>query len=326
MYLVLALALNLTCSGCKDAPSSAGEPPNIIKGSGAVRTLIPHWGQALTWDDAAVVVNSDGERVHVPAVIKHSESGVTLVLVPAGDYRQGCDDPVAAPNGRMGIVPEEGPRRRVRMSKSFYIGMYEITNTEYRRAFPWHTSGDCDRERQPVSNVSRADALEYCARYGFRLPTESEWEYCCRAGTTGSVPWDNHDDGAQWANLYRIADAAYVGWGPEGACGGKDGSPRAADVGSYRPNGWGLHDMIGNVAEWCRDDWDGGPYPLGPDVVTDPVSHSGHVGIARGGSWGMPCMFGRSCARMPWDPAKPSGHIGFRVAMDIGDVTPSDYR
>jgi formylglycine-generating enzyme required for sulfatase activity len=224
-----------------------------------------------------------------PKVITNSV-GMRLVPIPAGEFM------IGSPESDDMAMSHEKPQHRVRITKPFYLGAYEVTQRQYQRVTgknPRRSTGDPQR---PVEMVSWNDAVEFCRRLGelpeekaagalYRLPTEAEWEYACRAGTTTrfcfgdqteklvDYAWYIHDwpmaaPGIPAATM-RIADAD-----------AKKNEPHA--VGQKKPNGWGLYDMHGNVWEWCSDWY--APYqttsladnPTGPD--------SGSTRVIRGGS------------------------------------------
>ena len=170
--------------------------------------------------------------------------------------------------------PDEKPIRRVTLS-SFYMSKTEITVGQYKRYCeatgekmrdaPYFNKG-WSKLDHPIVNVSWADAKRYCAWAGVRLPTEAEWEYAARGGLKGKkYPWGDEFDGSKCANLVS----------PNGLSG-------TVSVGSYAANGYGLHDMSGNVWEWCSD-W----YSVyNPSDTNNPHgSTSGAVRVLRGGSW-----------------------------------------
>jgi formylglycine-generating enzyme required for sulfatase activity len=158
--------------------------------------------------------------------------GMRLVLIPAGEFLMG------SPDSDRGTGSDEKPQHTVRMTKPFYLGVTEVTQEHYERLVGQnrsHFKGDAQR---PVEMVSWEDAVAFCGKLSaqenrtYRLPTEAEWEYACRAGTDEetSVP----KDGFWWFET--------AGWRPH-------------EVGESRPNPWKLYDMHGNVFEWCLDAW-----------------------------------------------------------------------
>ena len=244
--------------------------------------------------------------------------GVKLYWCPPGKFRMGS--------------PRDEPERRpgeeqvdVTLSRGFWIGKFEVTQGQWRRVagdFPGQfTAGEGDDF--PVYTINFAEAEEFCLKltemahesgdlprdWEFRLPTEAQWEYACRAGTTTATSF-GHKLSSKQANFQG---RPYNG-GEEGPA-----LKRTARVGSYPANPWGLHDMHGNVFEWCRD-WYHLKLPggLDPDLYSakSSASKSEHGDISRvrrGGCWadeGWPC---RSAFRLRFEPERRHDHIGFRV-------------
>lgn len=237
------------------------------------------------------------------------------------------------PPGRfvMGSPPDEPERRpgedqvEVLLSRGFWMGRFEVTQGEWRRvmgAFPGElTAGAGDR--YPVYSINFAEAEAFCqklteqgrlsgelpADWEFRLPTEAQWEYACRAGTTTATAFGDSLSSRQ---------ANFQGKPYNGAEEGPS-LKRTAPVGSYPANAWGLHDMHGNVFEWCRD-WYHARLPGGTDpdlyLAIETAARSEHGDISRvrrGGCWaddGWPC---RSAFRLRFEPERRADHIGFRV-------------
>jgi formylglycine-generating enzyme required for sulfatase activity len=215
--------------------------------------------------------------------------GMKFVLVPPGRFVMGSPDDE---KGRDGGEDGEGPQHPVGITRGLYFGVTEVTNGQYRTFKPDHETPpflrvDLNGDDQPVAFVSWEDAQAFCVwlteREGrkARLPTEAEWEYACRAGTAGPHYW-GEDDGAtgQYAN---VADSAGKKVFPEWArvCETDDGYAGSAPVGHYKPNAFGLHDMIGNVREWCAD----GSRIYKFEPATDPVGPASNTRVLRGGSW-----------------------------------------
>lgn len=244
--------------------------------------------------------------------------GVTFCWCPSGQFRMGS--PPDEPERRPGETQVD-----VTISKGFWIGQDEVTQAQWRRVigkFPGpFTAGE--GEMFPVYTVNFAEAEEFCSKltetvhasgelpkeWEFRLPTEAQWEYACRAGTTTATSFGDKLSSKQ---------ANFQGKPYNGAEEGPS-LKRTAKVGSYPANPWGLHDMHGNVFEWCRD-WSHANLPGGvdPDLywANDSATRGkdGSVSrVRRGGCWaddGWPC---RSAFRLRFEPERRHEHIGFRI-------------
>ncbi len=228
-----------------------------------------------------------------PPFIRNS-IGVNLTLIPAGNFT-------------MGTVGNECDQRphRVTLTKRFYLGIYTVTNAQWKRVMggvPSKWKGnDC-----PVEQVSWEDANEFCRQLSalpeekkagrmYRLPTEAEWEYACRAGTTTSYSFGDEE-----------SQLVEYGWFD------RNSGNKTHAVGTKKPNAWGLFDMHGNVWEWCND-WYGG-YPRG--AVVDPRGPSWETSrVIRGGSWGHSSWSCKSAARGGSAPSNRFKSLGFRIAL-----------
>jgi len=200
----------------------------------------------------------------------------------------------------------EKPVRPVRIGKPFYIGKYEITQAQWRAVMPTDSSRDDDLNG-PVRNVSFDDCRRFLHRLrditgksSLRLPTEAEWEYACRAGSS--------DDYCFGDDSRALADYA---WFEDNSSGG----PSA--VGSRKPNVWGIHDMHGNVREWCHDPFavDYGALDLVNPVARGSGAERGHV--LRGGAWSDAAGDCRSAARSGALPARRRPDAGLRCAIGL---------
>ncbi|HYG74397.1 MAG TPA: SUMF1/EgtB/PvdO family nonheme iron enzyme [Planctomycetota bacterium] len=230
-------------------------------------------------------------------------AGIILELVPIPEGRF----VMGSPHDEEGHNDDE-IQHDVIISKPYYLGRVPVTQAQWERVMgsnPSYFRGP----QLPVEMVSWFEAALFCEelfnRFGkpFRLPTESEWEFACRAGTrtafhTGStITTDN----ANFDGKFTYANGAtgITRW-------------KTTDVGTFRPNAWGLHDMHGNVWEWCSD-WYG---EYGTATATDPQGPSkGDIRILRGGSWFHGPADCRSAQRDALDPGRRHSPYGFRVAM-----------
>jgi formylglycine-generating enzyme required for sulfatase activity len=243
---------------------------------------------------------------------ERAAAGIRLCWCPAGRFLMGS--PPDEPERR----PDEG-QVEVTLTRGFWMAKYEVTQGQWKRALgklPGPLTAELpEGDDFPVGNVNFAEAEAFCRRltelgrrsgdlppgWEFRLPTEAQWEYACRAGTTTATAFGDRLSSKQ-ANF---KGDPYNGAEPGPSLG------RAAKVGSYPPNAWGLHDMHGNIYEWCRD-WYHAKLPSGvdPDLSTATAKSR----VRRGGCWtdhGWPC---RSAFRLRFEPERRYDHIGFRVA------------
>ena len=229
----------------------------------------------------------------------HEKTGIEMVFIPAGEFMMG------SPSSEEGRDDDEGPRHRVRTTKPFYLGKYEVSNAQYRRFRPDHDSKDyngltLNGDDQPAVYVTWADATAFCGwgGDGLRLPSEAEWEYACRAGTTQAYQWGgNPDAGSGWMN--GADQAAKRKWSSWTVFSWDDGYAVTSPVGSFKANAWGLYDTHGNVWEWCADRYDDDYYRDSPE--SDPRGpSSGSRRVLRGGS-----------------PGSTNLAYGFRVARTV---------
>jgi formylglycine-generating enzyme len=244
---------------------------------------------------------------------------------------------------------EEQPQHRVRISRPFYLDVHEVTRKEFAQfvratgyqtdakrdgkggcgfdaatgefrqdpVYDWQNPGFSQNENEPVVNVSWNDATAFCEwlsrkeKAVYRLPTEAEWEYACRAGTTSL--FYTGDEPESLTTVGNVADgtlkAKFANWT---TIGGRDGYAFTAPVGSFQPNGFGLFDMHGNVWEWCQDWYASGYYAKSPE--NDPQGPlRGSVRVFRGGSWYDAADLCRSAFRY-WDvPTYRDYFLGFRI-------------
>ena len=293
------------------------------------------------------------------SVVETNSIGMRLAVIPPGTFDMGSRPEEVARALRNAQQDEESPsyptqvqaetpEHRVRISKPFCLGVYPVTQREYaqvmgvnpssftekqreaasftppldlkdtqERAENLHQVRGQDTSRHPVEMVTWDDALEFCQRLSalpaeraagrsYRLPSEAEWEHACRAGTT--TRWFAGDD---------VADLPSSAWFAENA----QGTTHA--VGQKRPNAWGLHDMQGNVWQWCADWFNPDYYKHSP--ASDPRGPTiGSMCVMRGGSWFSPAQSCRSAFRLASGPGTRNARGGFRVAMDLPEFSPAE--
>ncbi len=262
----------------------AGWTPDCVDYAGAeiaalrARLEGPDWeAPARPWNDSGTL-----ELVHVP-------SGLVFVLVPGGRFRMGDEEG----------WPDERPVHEVSV-RGFLLSKTPCTQRAFDRV-----GGEDQRKTRgdelPMEGVNWEEATEWCEACGLRLPSEAEWEYACRAGTTGH--WFFGDDPA---SLGEYA------WFRENS------DRRPHEVGRLLPNPWGLHDLYGNVLEWCEDHWhenyEGAPAD-GSAWVSDREEDLWHV--YRGGSHLLDAARCRSAVRDRNTMRRRFGSLGFRPAASL---------
>lgn len=262
------------------------------------------------------------KHLNVP-VLQTNSIGMRLAVIPAGEFEMGsAQEPLAG-------KPSETPKHRVRITRPYLLSVCEVTQGEYWRVMESNPSVFKPKANniirpadlyRPVENVSWDAAVDFCRRLSelpkekehgtlYRLPTEAEWEYACRAGTTTIFSFGDHD-----GLLEQYA------W-----CRANSGNT-THPVGQKKENAFGLYDMHGNVWEWCGD-WQA---PYSPDLNSDPRGpDNGLERILRGGCYVLEGGSHRSAARNDEPPLYSSGNLGFRIACDVsaaGEAETSNVR
>jgi formylglycine-generating enzyme required for sulfatase activity len=285
--------------------------------------------------------------------------GMELAWIPAGEFQMGSRVPAAETAKQFQTVAShfvsEHPLHPVRITQAFYLGVHEVTIGQFRlfvdsqghitqaeaegrggigwdekwrkgREFSWRYGGWKVTDNHPVANVSWNDAVAFCGWLSrkegrsYRLPTEAEWEYACRANTdTLFYHGDNVEDLVKFGNV-PDADAKQKLQNPRSVR-SRDGYAFSAPVGQYEANAFGIHDMHGNVWEWCWDAYSETYYATFlPEVATDPKGPD-PVGTAtrvlRGGSWSDHPLLCRSAARKEYEKTGFLYNYGFRVVCEV---------
>jgi formylglycine-generating enzyme required for sulfatase activity len=223
--------------------------------------------------------------------------GMELARIPAGEFLMGSAE------GDQSAYDSEKPQHRVRITKPFYLGVTPVTQEQYEGVMGQNPSQFKGEPQRPVERVSWEDAVEFCHRLSeregqtYRLPTEAEWEYACRAGS--QTKWCFGDDESKLTEYawYRANDGGTT-----------------HPVKQKRPNAWGLYDMHGNVWEWCHD-WYG---TYTGDAATDPQGLArGLHRVVRGGSWDGDASYCPAACRSRDGPSHRSRNLGFRLARQF---------
>jgi formylglycine-generating enzyme required for sulfatase activity len=220
-----------------------------------------------------------------------------MVLIPAGEFMMG------SPDSDRSAANDEKPQHRVRITQAFYLGKYPVTQEQWTAVMgenPSHFKGP----KNPVEWVSWEDCQRFLTRLNekpglgkWQFPTEAQWEYACRAGSTTIFCFGNDESGLDEYGWYD-----------------KTSGGKPHPVGEKKPNAWGLYDMNGSIWQWCLDWYDPGYYahspvddPTGPATGTERVSH--------GGSWASPARSARSANHGRIEAGHHGTHLGFRAAL-----------
>ncbi|NER83830.1 MAG: formylglycine-generating enzyme family protein [Leptolyngbya sp. SIO1D8] len=238
------------------------------------------------------------------SIVLPGEVPMEFVYIPSGKFLMGSTTEELERHN------DEGPVREVVITKGFYLSKYEVTQEQWLAVMDNNPSVMNDTKnwkQHPVDNVSWNDCNAFILKINtlglgtLRMPTEAEWEYACRAGTTSRYYWgkDSSD--------YHVHDYAWAFSKAEGV---------SHPVGLKKPNNWGLYDMSGNVWEWCSD-WRG---PYDTDQLTDPTGpRDGQKKVYRGGSWFNKPATLRSANRNGHEPDMRGTNAGLRLVLQAED-------
>lgn len=263
--------------------------PAVVQPKPVVASDVSSWAEVLKASvDRSIVTDArladQITAVGLPWRVYDRVTGIEMVLIPPGSFWKGAlpDDAEAFDN--------EWPFHKVTITRAFYLAVYPVKQSEWTRLMGFNPS-DFPGALRPVENVSWDDAMAFCLKSGgsLRLPTEAEWEYACRAGTPAS----------RYGNLDDIA------WYDTNS------ARKSQDVGGLRANPFGLHDMLGNVWEWCSD-WYGA---YSSQAQVNPQGpNKGQSRVYRGGAWDVNFRRCRASRRDHYAPNVTRNSIGFRVA------------
>ncbi|MHC5082276.1 MAG: SUMF1/EgtB/PvdO family nonheme iron enzyme [Planctomycetota bacterium] len=229
------------------------------------------------------------------------------VLIPAGTFQMG------SPKSEAGRTANEGPVHPVKITKPFYLAKYEVTQALWRTVMGDNPSRFPEAgENAPVEKVPWTDCKAFCKKMDLVLPTEAQWEYACRAGT--QTPFS-------FGRTVTVDQVNYHGDYPY--AGAPKGINRATTirVGSFPANAWGLHDMHGNVWEWCEDIYARHFFSKPEATKPDPLCKEGSdLRVVKGGSWIGYSWYCRSANRDGYRENTLGGYVGFRPAKLIPDA------
>jgi formylglycine-generating enzyme required for sulfatase activity len=266
---------------------------------------IPAWATLVEAQPDPAVVTDPALRAAIIATgrpwrVRDTATQVEMLLVPPGTFQMGC----IMGSNQYGCYSQEQPVHQVTLTNAFYLGRYEVTQAQWVAKMGSNPSSFQGASAQvpadqvpnrPVERVSWTIIQGYLSATGFRLPTEAEWEYACRAGTQTPFYNGSTDDSTVGALAWYSANS------------GNQTRP----VGGKLANAFGFHDMLGNVWEWVND-WYGGYTAEAQTNPTGPVSASNRV--IRGGSGNLVTTYVRSSYRNYDSPGYTGNNVGFRVA------------
>jgi formylglycine-generating enzyme required for sulfatase activity len=280
------------------AAKTADSKPSGIKRLNPLDTP-PREPAAPAKDAGDILVLNLGEEVKIE-----------LVKIKAGTFLMG------SPESDKEAYRDEKPQHEVSLTQDYYLGKYPVTQQQYEKIMGSNPScfsagndgkdkvAGTDTRRFPVENVSWNDAQEFCSKLSRLtgraccLPTEVEWEYACRAGSPTRYSFWDED---------QLEDYAWHVFNSHN---------RTHEVGTKRPNGWGLYDMHGNIWQWCAD-WYGKDYYANSPKVDPQGPNAGEERVLRGGCWLHPPRSCRSACRGMDGPSFRNSHIGFRVVLRL---------
>ncbi len=251
---------------------------------------------------------SDNKNFTIPL---SDTANLDMIWIEPGTFMMG------SPEDELGRDPEKETLHEVTLTTGYWVGKYEVTQSQYEAVMGTNPSRNYGvGDDYPVYYVSWNDAMDFCDKltetekaagrlpggYEYTLPTEAQWEYACRAGTTTAL-----NNGKNLSDRDQCPEIDEVGWY------GYNSDRTSHPAGEKKPNDWDLYDMHGNVQEWCLD-WGEDEYPTSP--VVDPTGPEiGYYRVLRGGSRSNRAYACRSAYRTYFGPDYTANNLGFRVAL-----------
>ena len=284
-------------------PGKITPKPSLLNGATALKSFEFEVATVNPQGDIA-----DRQTYSAKYFIEDLGNGVTLemVKIPGGDFFMG------SPADEEKRNDDESPQHKVTI-QSFFVGKFTVTQAQYQEIMDNNPSLS-KGEQRPVESISWNNATEFCQKLTektgrrYRLPSEAEWEYACRAGTTTPFHFGETitTDLVNYDGNYTYADA------PKGKV-----RKQTIEVGSFPPNAFGLHNMHGNVREWCQDTWQENYYNAPDDGSAWIQNDNYSQRVLRGGSWSNPPVYCRSAFRYYDDPNYGYEDFGMRVVCDL---------
>ncbi|MDP6634555.1 MAG: formylglycine-generating enzyme family protein [Phycisphaerae bacterium] len=268
-----------------------------------------------SWAKVSKAQIAEAKKLGVPVAFENA-SGLKFVLAPAGEFMMG------SPDDEPGSYKEEKPQHKVKIRKAFYISIHQTTQGQWRALMgtkPWLGKASTkDDPLNAVTNVCWNDAMAFCAKLGkkdggsYGLPSEAQWEYACRAGTTTRYCYGDDPEAKKLGQYAWYLDA---GWNIES-------ERHTHHVGVKKPNNWGVHDMHGNVWELCADaqhsNFEGAPSDDRPWMKGSVPNKDGALArVLRGGGLRSTDRRTRSASRYSYPQTASSYYVGFRVSCAL---------
>jgi formylglycine-generating enzyme required for sulfatase activity len=271
---------------------------------------------AVVWDNSLQAeILATGYAWHV----KDTNTQIEMLLIPPGTFQMGCSAQSDDPNYcESSLAQSENPVHTVTLTHPFYMGRYEVTQAQWQARMgsnpSWFQSASSQVPadqvpNRPVEQVSWNTIQGFLAHTGMRLPTEAEWEYAYRAGTTTAFHGFTGFDGLYLNGTNDGNLVVNIAWYSANS------NSQTFPVGEMLANGFGLHDMAGNVFEWVSD-WYGSTYYSSSPQTNPTGPASGSYRLVRGGSWFDSPGYLRASSRYRYSPDYANDGIGFRVARN----------
>jgi len=272
--------------------------------------VVPPWAMLVETSPDPSVVTDANLRAAITATgmawrVRDTATQIEMMLIPPGTFNMGC-----SASQSWGCYSHENPVHQVNLTNAFYLGRYEVTQAQWTARMGSNPSQfqsgsaevpQAQIPQRPVEQVTWNTVQGFLSQTGMRLPSEAEWEYAYRAGTTTAF----HGSTGQLSGTNSDSLLGNIAWFYSNS------NDQTRPVGGKLGNGFGLHDMSGNVWEWVNDRY--GNYSAGAQANPQGPS-SGSFRVFRGGSWGDVSSYCRASGRYYGNPVGSSGSIGFRVA------------